>query len=136
VLVKVVRFFPSLFKSCISLRLRLFMTSSCMLPQMFYPLKHFLLSYLVILKQSCNNIISTLIIYLYASCVCLHILASLRIPRSIFRRRNPHFLGGFVTTSIRIRSGLNAHSKHLKIVTTFTVRTLSPYKDYSSLLRW
>jgi hypothetical protein len=28
------------------------------------------------------------------------------------------------------------HSKHLKIVTMLTVRMLSPYKDYSSLLRW
>jgi hypothetical protein len=37
---------------------------------------------------------------------------------------------------IRARSGLNTHSKHLKITTTFTVRTISPYKDYSSLLRW
>jgi hypothetical protein len=37
---------------------------------------------------------------------------------------------------IRARLGLNTHSKHLKIATTFTVRTLSPYKDYSSLLRW
>jgi hypothetical protein len=32
--------------------------------------------------------------------------------------------------------GLTTHSKHLKIVTTFTVRMLSPYKDYSSLLKW
>jgi hypothetical protein len=32
--------------------------------------------------------------------------------------------------------GLNTHSKHLKIATTFIVKTLSPYKDYSSLLRW
>jgi hypothetical protein len=37
---------------------------------------------------------------------------------------------------IRARSGLNRHFKHLKITTAFTVRTLSPYKDYSSLLRW
>jgi hypothetical protein len=34
-----------------------------------------------------------------------------------------------------VRSGLNAHSKHLKIPTMFTVWTLSPYKNYSSLLR-
>jgi hypothetical protein len=37
---------------------------------------------------------------------------------------------------IRARSWLNTHSKHLKITTTFTVMTFSPYKDYSSLLRW
>jgi hypothetical protein len=41
--------------------------------------------------------------------------------------------GGVVTASIRARSGLNIHSKHLKITTKFTVRMLSPYKDYSSL---
>jgi hypothetical protein len=33
-------------------------------------------------------------------------------------------------------SELDTHSKHLKITTTFTVRTLSQYKDYSTLLRW
>jgi hypothetical protein len=44
--------------------------------------------------------------------------------------------GGSVTTGIRAKSGLNTHYKHLKIATTFTARTLSPYKDYSSLLRW
>jgi hypothetical protein len=33
-------------------------------------------------------------------------------------------------------SRLNTHSKYLKIATTFTMMTLSPYKDYSSLLRW
>jgi hypothetical protein len=37
---------------------------------------------------------------------------------------------------IRARSGLNTHSKHLKIPTTFTVRTKCSYKNYSSLLRW
>jgi hypothetical protein len=37
---------------------------------------------------------------------------------------------------IRARLGLNTHSKHLKITTPFTVRMLSPYKDYSSLLMW
>jgi hypothetical protein len=52
------------------------------------------------------------------------------------RRQIPHFWGCSITASIRARSGLNTHSKLLKIVTTFTVRTLSPYKDYSSLLRW
>jgi hypothetical protein len=31
---------------------------------------------------------------------------------------------------------LNTHSRHLKITTTFMIRTLSPYKDYNSLLRW
>jgi hypothetical protein len=48
----------------------------------------------------------------------------------------PYFCGGSVIAHIKVRSGLNTHSKHLKISTTFTVRMLSPYKDYSSLLRW
>jgi hypothetical protein len=30
---------------------------------------------------------------------------------------------------------LNTHSKNLKITTTFSVMTPSPYRDYSSLLR-
>jgi hypothetical protein len=33
-------------------------------------------------------------------------------------------------------SGLNTQSKHLKNATMFMVMTLSPNKDYSSLLRW
>jgi hypothetical protein len=52
------------------------------------------------------------------------------------KRRTRHFLGGSITAGIRARSGLNTYSKHLKIITMFTVRTLSPNKDYSSLLRW
>jgi hypothetical protein len=67
-----------------------------MLPHMFYLLKHLLLLYLVISKQSCNNLISTLIMSLYTSYVSLCILASSRIHRSILRRRTPHFWGGSV----------------------------------------
>jgi hypothetical protein len=52
------------------------------------------------------------------------------------RRRTPHLRGGSVIVGIRARSGLNTHSKHLKIATTFMVRTISPYMDYCSLLRW
>jgi hypothetical protein len=44
--------------------------------------------------------------------------------------------GLLISEVVRARSGLNTHAKHVKIATTFTVRTLSPYKDYSSLLRW
>jgi hypothetical protein len=66
---------------------------------MFYLLKHISLPYRVILKQSCNKIISTFIMSLYVSYVCLHILASSRIPRSILRRWTPHFWGGCVTLS-------------------------------------
>jgi hypothetical protein len=51
-------------------------------------------------------------------------------------RRTPHFLGGSVIAGIRARYRLNTQSKHLKIATTFMVRTLSPYKGHSSLLRW
>jgi hypothetical protein len=52
------------------------------------------------------------------------------------RRRTPHFWGGSVIAGIRARSGLITHSKDLKITTSIMVRTLIPYKDYSSLLRW
>jgi hypothetical protein len=50
--------------------------------------------------------------------------------------RTPLFKGASVTVSIRARLELNTHSKHLKIATTLTVRMFSPYKNYSSLLRW
>jgi hypothetical protein len=47
------------------------------------------------------------------------------------RRESPDW-----SCSIGARLGSNTHSKHLKITTTLSVRTLSPYKDYSSLFRW
>jgi hypothetical protein len=56
------------------------MMSSCTLSQIFYLLKHLLLLYLVISKQSCNHLISTLIMILYVLYVCLCILVSLKIP--------------------------------------------------------
>jgi hypothetical protein len=49
---------------------------------------------------------------------------------------NPTFQGGSVIVGTRAILGSNTHSKHLQIATTLTVRTRSPYKDYSSLLRW
>jgi hypothetical protein len=61
-----------------------------MLLQMFSLLKDILLLYLVILKN-CNNLISTLIMILYALYVCLCILASTRIPRLILRWQTLHF---------------------------------------------
>jgi hypothetical protein len=74
---------------------------------------------------------------LNASYVCLlhfHFIKNHSIW--ILKDRSPHFCSGSVTAGIRARSGLNTHYKHLKIATTFTERMLSPYKDYSSLLRW
>jgi hypothetical protein len=47
--------------------------------QIFYLLKHLLLRYHVISKFYCNNLVSTLIMYLYVSYVCLYVLTSLRI---------------------------------------------------------
>jgi hypothetical protein len=67
------------------------MTSSYTLLQMFYLLKHLLLLYLVISKQSCNNLIYTLIMSLYPLYVCLHVLTSSRIPQLILWRQTPHF---------------------------------------------
>jgi hypothetical protein len=101
---------------------------------MFYLLKNLLLLILVIFKLKCKNLISNEIIVLNASYVCLHVF-SLRqeSPDLDLGRRTPHFKGGSVIVGIRARSGLNIHSKHLKITTKFTVRTLGPYKDYSSL---
>jgi hypothetical protein len=83
-----------------------------------------LLLSLVNLKTSCNNLIYTLIMSLYASFVCLRILASSRIPRLILRWQNPHFWGGSVTVDIRARLGLNTHSKHLKMATTLMVQNV------------
>jgi hypothetical protein len=104
---------------------------------MFYLLKHLLLLILVIFKLKCNNLIFNEIMVLNASYVCLLTFSLRRESLDLdLRRWTPHFWGGSVTASIQARLGLNTHSKHLKIPTTFTVRMLSPYKDYSSLLRW
>jgi hypothetical protein len=104
---------------------------------MFYLLKDLLFLMLVIFKLKCYNIIFNEIMVLNASYVCLHAFSLRReSPDLDPRRRTPHFWASSVTAGIRVRSGLNTHSKHLKISTTFMVRTLSPYKDNSSLLRW
>jgi hypothetical protein len=104
---------------------------------MLYLLKHILLLILVIFKLKCNNLIFNEIMVLNASFVCLHEFSLRRESPDLDPKRwTPHFWGGSVTARIRARSGLNTHSRHLKIPTMFTVRTLSPYKDYSSLLRW
>jgi hypothetical protein len=71
-----------------------------MLLQMFYPLKHFPLPYLVILKQTSNNLTYTLIMSMYAFYVFLCILVLSRIPQSILMRRTAHFWDGSVTTII------------------------------------
>jgi hypothetical protein len=62
---------------------------------MFYLLKHLLLLYLVLSETSCNNIISTLIMSLYASYVCSRILASSRITQSESWMMDPSFQRGF-----------------------------------------
>jgi hypothetical protein len=74
---------------------------------------------------------------LNTSYVCLHVFSLSQESSDLDPgRRTPHFWGGSITAGIRARSGLGTHYKHLKIATTFMVMTLSPYKDYSSLLRW
>jgi hypothetical protein len=104
---------------------------------MFYLLKHLLLLILVMFKIKCNNLIFNEIIVLNASYMCLHAFSVHReSPDPDLGRWTPHFWGSSVTTSIRVKSGLNTYSKHLKITTTVTGRTLSPYKDCNSLLRW
>jgi hypothetical protein len=60
---------------------------------------------------------------LNASYVCLHAFSLRRkSPDPDSGRQTPHLCGGLVTAGIRAKSGLNTHSKHLKITTTFTVR--------------
>jgi hypothetical protein len=104
---------------------------------MFYLLRHLLLLILVTFKLKCPNLIFNKIIILNASYMCLHAFSlHQESPDLDPGRRTPNFWGGSVTTSIRARSGLNTNSKNKKITTIFTVRTLSPYKDYCSLLRW
>jgi hypothetical protein len=93
---------------------------------MFYLLKHLLLLNLIIFKLKCNNLISNEIMVLNASYVCLlhsrfvkdHLIWILEDGPLIFE----------VVLS-QLVSELNTHSNHLKIITTFTVKTLSPYKD-------
>jgi hypothetical protein len=104
---------------------------------MFYLLKHLLILILVIFKLKYNKLIFNEIMVLNTSYVCLlPFLLRRESPDLDPGRRTPHFLCGSVTAGIRARSGQNTYSKHIKITTTFTVRTLSPYMDYSSLLRW
>jgi hypothetical protein len=104
---------------------------------MFYLLKHLLLLILVIIKLKCNILFFSEIMILNASYVYLHAFSLRRESPDLDPwRRTPHFWGGSFTTGIKAISGLNTHSKHLKISTIFTVRMLSPYKDYSSLLWW
>jgi hypothetical protein len=92
---------------------------------------------LVISKLKCNNLIFNEIIVLNDLYVYLHAFSFRRESLDLDpRRQTPHFYDDYVTASIRARSGLNTHSKYPKITTTFTVRTVSPYKDYSSLLKW
>jgi hypothetical protein len=92
---------------------------------MFYLLKHLLLLILVIFKQKCNNLIFNEIMILNASYVCLHALMHRRESPDLDPGRwTSHFLGGSVTAGIKARSGLNINCKHIKIATTFTVRTV------------
>jgi hypothetical protein len=103
----------------------------------FYLLWYLQLLIFVIFKLKCNNLIFIEIMVLNASYVCLRAFSLHReSPNLNPGRQTPHFWCGSITADIRARSSLNTLSKHLKIITTFTVMMLSPYKDYSSLLRW
>jgi hypothetical protein len=62
---------------------------------MFYLLKHLSLPYVVIIKQRCNNIISTLIMSFYALNVYLCILTSSRIPSIDLEVMDTSFLRWF-----------------------------------------
>jgi hypothetical protein len=89
---------------------------------MFYLMKNLLLLTLIIFKLKCNNLIVNEIMVLNASYVCLYTFSLHReSPDPNPGRRPPHFRGGSVTTGIRARSGLNTHSKLIKIRTTFMV---------------
>jgi hypothetical protein len=55
-------------------------------------------------------------------CVCLYILASLRISRYDLGRQTPYFLGGSVIVGYQSKIGVKHTCKHLKIATIFFVR--------------
>jgi hypothetical protein len=94
---------------------------------MFYLLKNLLLLIMVIFKLKCNNLIYNEMMVLNASYVCLYAFLLRRESSDPDPgRRIPHFRGGSVTAGIRARSGLNTHSKHIKITTTFSVRISQP----------
>jgi hypothetical protein len=104
---------------------------------MFYRLKHLLLVILVISKLKCNNLIFNEILVLIASYVYLHAFLLHRESSDLDPADEPLIFEVVLShNGIRDRLGINIHSKHLKITTTFTVRTISPYKDYSSILMW
>jgi hypothetical protein len=81
------------------LRHQVLLPLKCYTPQMCYPLKHFLLPYLVILESSCNNTISTLIMSLYASYVCLLHSRLVENPPIDLEETNPSF--GFDLSLVR-----------------------------------
>jgi hypothetical protein len=68
-------------------------------------------------------------------CVCLRILASSKIPRYDLGRQTPHFWGGSVTVGIRARFGVKHTRKHLKSVTTLSVRNAF-YVSSSIIFHW
>jgi hypothetical protein len=90
---------------------------------MFYLLKNLLLLIMLIFELKCNNLIFNEIMVLNASYVCLHAFSLRReSPDPDPERRTPHFWGGSVIAGIRAGSGLNTHSKHIKMTTTFSLR--------------
>jgi hypothetical protein len=104
---------------------------------MFYLLKHLLLLILLIFKLKCNNLFLQWN-YGFECFICVFAAFShhWESPGLDPGRQTPHFWGDSVTAGIRARSGLNTHSKHLKITIMFTVSTFSSYMDYCCLLRW
>jgi hypothetical protein len=66
---------------------------------MFYLLKHLSFLYLVIFNLSCNNLISTLIIVLYACVSCFIHSRFIENPPSILMWQTSYFLGSSITTT-------------------------------------
>jgi hypothetical protein len=81
---------------------------------MFYLLKHLLFLYLIILKPSCNNLIFTLIMVLYALYVCLlhsHFVENHPVDLAI---TNPSFLRWFYHKKL-LHLDLLYKARHQKI---------------------
>jgi hypothetical protein len=83
---------------------------------MFYLLKNLLYLNLVILKLKCNNLIFNEIMVLNASYVCLLHSRFIENDPIWILEDGPLISDVVLSAGIRARSGLNTHSKHLKII--------------------
>jgi hypothetical protein len=104
---------------------------------MFYLLKHLLHLILVIYKLKCNNLIFNEIMVFNALYVCLLHSRFIENHPIWILEDGPIISEWFCYSWYQSQIGAKHTLKHLKITTTLCWwGSLSPYKEYNSLLRW